>query len=84
MPSGTVKLLLDGQQRITSLYGIVRGQAPVLFEGNGRAFTGIYFRWDRKVPARARVRRTKRKDEVLIIQCEEDEIGSTVATAGVL
>ena len=25
---GVVKLLLDGQQRMTSLYGIVRGKAP--------------------------------------------------------
>jgi len=28
---GVVKLLLDGQQRITSLYGIVRGKAPQFF-----------------------------------------------------
>jgi hypothetical protein len=26
--SGIIKLLLDGQQRITSLYGIIRGQEP--------------------------------------------------------
>ena len=30
---GFVTLLLDGQQRITSLYGILRGQAPPFFEG---------------------------------------------------
>ncbi|QDU56723.1 GmrSD restriction endonuclease domain-containing protein [Aeoliella mucimassa] len=40
---GTVKLLLDGQQRITSLYGIVRGQPPKFFDGNVQAFTGLYF-----------------------------------------
>ena len=40
---GTVKLLLDGQQRITSLYGIVRGKPPKFFDGNAQAFTGLYF-----------------------------------------
>ncbi len=40
---GVVNLLLDGQQRITSLYGIVRGKAPMFFEGDERAFTGLYF-----------------------------------------
>ena len=30
---GVVKLLLDGQQRITSLYGVVRGKAPKFFDG---------------------------------------------------
>ena len=40
---GTVKLLLDGQQRITSLYGVIRGRAPKFFEGNEAAFTGLYF-----------------------------------------
>ena len=40
---GTVKLLLDGQQRITSLYGLIRGQAPKFFDGDERSFTGLYF-----------------------------------------
>jgi hypothetical protein len=40
---GTVKLLLDGQQRITSLYGIIRGEAPPFFDGNEQAFQGLYF-----------------------------------------
>ena len=31
---GVVKLLLDGQQRITSLYGVIRGEAPRFFDGN--------------------------------------------------
>ena len=43
LPPGAVKLLLDGQQRITSLYGIVRGQPPEFFDGNAQAFTGLYF-----------------------------------------
>lgn len=42
-PLGTVELLLDGQQRITSLYGIVRGEPPVFFDGNAGAFTGLHF-----------------------------------------
>ena len=43
LPAGFVKLLLDGQQRITSLYGLVRGKAPAFFEGNARAFTDLRF-----------------------------------------
>jgi hypothetical protein len=43
LPPGTVKLLLDGQQRITSLYGIIRGRPPAFFEGNAQAFTGLHF-----------------------------------------
>lgn len=40
---GVVKLLLDGQQRMTSLYGVVRGHAPAFFDGNEKTFTGLYF-----------------------------------------
>jgi hypothetical protein len=40
---GVVKLLLDGQQRMTSLYGVVRGKAPKFFDGNAKAFTGLMF-----------------------------------------
>ena len=40
---GVVKLILDGQQRITSLYGIIRGNPPQFFDGNAAAFTGLYF-----------------------------------------
>lgn len=40
---GMVKLLLDGQQRMTSIYGAVRGQPPKFFDGNPRAFTGLRF-----------------------------------------
>lgn len=40
---GTVKLLLDGQQRVTSLYGIIHGQAPSFFDGDEQAFRGLYF-----------------------------------------
>lgn len=40
---GTVSLILDGQQRITSLYGIIRGKEPAFFDGNKSAFTGLHF-----------------------------------------
>jgi hypothetical protein len=40
---GWVDLLLDGQQRMTSLYGIIRGNPPKFFDGNASAFTNLYF-----------------------------------------
>lgn len=43
---GNVELLLDGQQRITSLYGIIKGKAPKFFDGNKNSFTGLYFNLD--------------------------------------
>jgi hypothetical protein len=43
LASGMIKLLLDGQQRMTSLYGIVRGKPPKFFDGNIQALTGLYF-----------------------------------------
>ena len=43
---GVVRLLLDGQQRITSLYGIIRGKPPAFFDGSKRAFTDLYFNID--------------------------------------
>ena len=48
LAAGTVKLLLDGQQRITSLYGITRGKPPRFFDGNATAFTGLWFHLDRE------------------------------------
>ncbi|MCX5045262.1 DUF262 domain-containing protein [Aldersonia sp. NBC_00410] len=41
--TGTRQLLLDGQQRVTSLYGVIRGTPPPFFEGDKSAFTGLYF-----------------------------------------
>jgi len=41
--AGVKLLLLDGQQRITSLYGIVRGRPPAFFEGDAAAFAGLRF-----------------------------------------
>ena len=40
---GNVDLILDGQQRMTSLYGIIKGKPPAFFEGNVNTFTGLYF-----------------------------------------
>ncbi|GHD16973.1 GmrSD restriction endonuclease domain-containing protein [Nocardiopsis kunsanensis] len=41
--NGTYLMLLDGQQRITSLYGVVKGHPPGFFEGDPKAFTDLYF-----------------------------------------
>ncbi|OQB37559.1 MAG: hypothetical protein BWY06_02328 [Candidatus Latescibacteria bacterium ADurb.Bin168] len=46
---GVVKLLLDGQQRITSIYGVVRGRPPKFFDGNAKAFTGLRFHLETEV-----------------------------------
>lgn len=43
LAQGIVKLLLDGQQRMTTLYGVVRGKAPKFFDGNPQTFTGLRF-----------------------------------------
>ena len=43
LSKGVVKLLLDGQQRMTSLYGVVRGHPPKFFDGDQRAFKGLRF-----------------------------------------
>src|SRR3569832_1492997 len=46
---GVVKLLLDGQQRMTSLYGVARGHAPKFFDGNAQAFTDLRFNLNSEV-----------------------------------
>ena len=42
-PGQQVKMLLDGQQRMTSLYGIIKGEPPAFFDGDANAFHGLYF-----------------------------------------
>ena len=42
-PPGVVQLLLDGQQRVTTLYGIARGRSPGFFDGDEKTFTGLMF-----------------------------------------
>jgi hypothetical protein len=49
LASGTVKLLLDGQQRITTLYGIIRGNPPEFFDGKASAFQGLHFHLEEEV-----------------------------------
>ncbi|MBK8593151.1 MAG: DUF262 domain-containing protein [Sandaracinaceae bacterium] len=49
LAAGIVKLLLDGQQRMTSLYGVVRGHPPKFFDGNAQAFSGLRFHLDEEV-----------------------------------
>jgi len=46
---GTVDLLLDGQQRMTTLYGIIRGRAPEFFDGDPAVFTGLHFHLEDEV-----------------------------------
>jgi hypothetical protein len=41
--AGQKQLLLDGQQRVTTLYGIIRGKAPAFFEGDSSVFAGLRF-----------------------------------------
>lgn len=48
-PQATVDLLLDGQQRITSLYGVIRGAAPPFFDSSTQAFTGLYYHLDDEI-----------------------------------
>lgn len=40
---GVVKLLLDGQQRMTTIYGIVRGAPPKFFDGNPTTLKNLMF-----------------------------------------
>lgn len=49
LAAGVVKLLLDGQQRMTSLYGVLRGSPPKFFDGNAQAFTGLRFHLETEV-----------------------------------
>lgn len=49
LSAGVVKLLLDGQQRITSLYGVTRGRPPNFFDGNAQAFTELRFHLEDEV-----------------------------------
>lgn len=47
-PVGVIQLLLDGQQRITSAYGVICGKAPEFFDGDAQAFTGLRFHVDQE------------------------------------
>ena len=43
LATGMNKLLLDGQQRVTSLYGIIRGKKPEFSDCDEKAFRHLYF-----------------------------------------
>ncbi len=38
-----VRMLLDGQQRVTTLYGVIKGAPPPFFDGNAGAFRDLRF-----------------------------------------
>lgn len=42
-PDSVRSLLLDGQQRVTTLYGVIRGRPPEFFEGDPASFSGLRF-----------------------------------------
>lgn len=44
--SGAISLLLDGQQRVTTLYGMMRGKPPLFFDGDDKAFADLHFHLD--------------------------------------
>lgn len=69
LAAGIVKLLLDGQQRMTSLYGVVRGRPPKFFDGNSRAFTGLRFHLEQEIFAFYQP--VKMKDDPLWIDVTE-------------
>jgi len=69
LAAGIVKLLLDGQQRMTSLYGVVRGKPPKFFDGNPKAFTGLRFHLERETFAFYQP--VKMKDDPLWIDVTE-------------
>jgi len=48
-PLTSRQILLDGQQRITSLYGVIRGKEPPFFDGNAHAFQNLRFHMEDEV-----------------------------------
>ncbi len=69
LAAGVVKLLLDGQQRVTSLYGVARGAPPEFFDGNRQAFEGLYFHVDEEIFSFYQP--TRMKDDPLWIDVSE-------------
>ena len=67
--SGVVKLLLDGQQRVTTLYGVIRGKPPEFFDGNSKTFEGLRFHLETEVFEFYQP--VKMKDDVLWIDITE-------------
>ena len=77
---GYVKLLLDGQQRITTLYGIIRGKEPPFFEGNLATFTGLHFNMETETfQFYAPIRMSQEPGWVNITELMEGGIGRFIA-----
>ncbi len=80
---GVVKLLLDGQQRMTTLYGVVRGEPPQFFDGNASTFTGLHFHLEDEVFAFWQP--VKMRDDPLwidltkLMKAGNSELGSLIA-----
>ena len=64
-----MKLLLDGQQRVTTLYGAIRRQPPKFFEGDPKSFTGLRFNIETEVFEFYQP--IKMKDDILWIDVSE-------------
>ena len=76
---GYVKLLLDGQQRITTLYGIIRGKEPPFFEGNLDTFTGLHFNMETEsFQFYAPVRMSQEQGWISVTQLMERGIGGFI------
>ena len=77
---GYVKLLLDGQQRVTTLYGIIRGKEPPFFEGNLDTFTGLYFHMEREeFQFYAPVRMSQEPGWISVTELMKEGIGRFIA-----
>lgn len=75
LAAGVVKMLLDGQQRMTSIYGVVRGTPPEFFDGNAQAFTNLRFHLETETFEFYQP--VKMKDDVLWIDVTELMQGGT-------
>lgn len=62
LPAGVIKLLLDGQQRITTIYGVARGRPPRFFDGNVSTLKGLFFHREKE---NFEYYQTKMKDDPL-------------------
>ena len=48
VPATPYQILLDGQQRMTSLYGVIKGRKPAFFDGEARAFQDLHFHLEKQ------------------------------------
>ncbi len=80
-----VRMLLDGQQRVTSLYGVIRGTPPPFFDGNPRAFEELHFHLEEEsfeFYQPVRMQNDQRWVDVSkVMQAGEDEIAQFAAPA---